>query len=91
MSHATAHVRARPASRPSEDQHSPSAPPRSVKPFLFALLAAAALAAGGLTIPAGGQPTPEVVKIAPGAGAARVALDRAERARHDRSRSPRTP
>jgi hypothetical protein len=91
MSHATAHVRVRPASRRGEEQRSPSAPRRSVKPFLFALLAATALAVGGLTIPAGDQPTPEVVKIAPGAGAARVALDRAERARHDRSRTPRTP
>jgi hypothetical protein len=91
MSHATAHVRVRPAPGRSEERHPSSGPRRSIKPFLFALLAATALAVGGLAIPAGDQPTREVVKIAPGAGAARVALDRAERARHDRSRTPRTP
>jgi hypothetical protein len=88
MSHATAQVRVRPASRPTEEQRQPVTPRRSVKPFLVALLAAGVLAGGAFALPGGESSTPEVVKIAPGAGAARVAADRAERARHDRSRTP---
>ena len=76
----------RPQPQP-EQQRAPGARP-SVKPFLLALVAAAALAAGMLAVPAGEEPVPDVVKIAPGASAAQVADDRAQRARHDRSRIP---